>query len=109
MSNIDILTIIWGIISILFFALSLFHFWLSTKALPEFEITQVSGMGGDISVTRGGRSVSVFQAIDDVQNEIHTFVGSYNKATKNMNLIQGFGYLVAFVTALIALYLTVDC
>ena len=76
------ITILWGIFATVFFILAVYHFWMAKKPITNFEIIQVSGRGSDI--TPGG--VSVFEVIDQVQENIHAFVDTFNSANQKINL-----------------------
>jgi len=97
------ITILWGIFATVFFILAVYHFWMAKKPITNFEIIQVSGRGSGIIA--GG--VSVFRVIDQVQENIHTFVNTFNSANRKINLIASGGYYIACLTSIMSFNLTV--
>ena len=97
------ITILWLIFTLLFLILGIFHFVQAKKKMPKFELPKRPGDGqGGVRVL----GADIDQLTKDLANSFNTHIESLNKSNKRMNVIQGFGYVLASITALVSMCLT---
>ena len=97
------LVIIWGIIAFIFFILAIYHFNRARKNITHIDIVP-SGRGG-ANIIMG--NINIRQTLNQFQTQMNNFIDDFNSTNNKINIIQGIGYLVAFITALVSFYLTI--
>lgn len=90
------ISLIWLIFSFIFLILSTFHFYISFKNIktPENIPAHLKSVNG----------VSI--GIAEFISYFREYINDVNKSNKLINIIQGFGYLVAFATSVYSYYLS---
>ena len=91
----DMRTIFWGIISLIFLTLVVLHSIWSTHKLSPL---QFKGKVGRIQ----GLPLGIKEATEDVND----FIDRFNKHNKEMNIAQLLGYLAAFGAAVASAIIT---
>jgi len=89
------LTIFWGIISLIFLTLAILH---SIWSLHKFSPLRSKGKVGKIM----GLPLGINEAVEDIND----FINRFNKHSKRMNIAQFWGYLAAFGAALASFILS---
>jgi hypothetical protein len=90
-----IVTIIWGIISIIYLILAIFQFIWSRVKFPPLQFK------GKIAKING-----IPLGIGDAVTDINKFIDRFNEHNKRMNMAQFYGFLAAFIVALISLVIS---
>jgi hypothetical protein len=96
------ISILWLIFALLFLSFAIFHFRQARKHMPYFQLTKRPG-AGTVRVC----SMDIDQPIIDLSNDLNSYIAEFNRSNKIINIIQGIGYLSAFFTALLSMYLTI--
>jgi len=100
----ETISILWLIFTLLFLALSIFHFVQARKKIPNYEQQRRPGANqGSVSIL--GEDID--QQTANLANGLNTHIKELNNSNKKINIIQGIGYLLAFLTALFSMYLTI--
>jgi hypothetical protein len=94
---------IWLGFAVVFAALGSYHFWASTQATPPFDfqpspITQIPGL--QITMQIAG----IDQPIKDFTKQFNAYLARQNSRTTLSNIASAWGYVVAFVAALLAFF-----
>lgn len=104
------ITILWAIFSIMFFGLTLVSFKISKRKenqikLPKYYETK---FGGKPAKNTNRLTLSSYDKYINYSNEeINKFITNFNKNNKIMNQIQMIGYMVACITSIVSLRLTI--
>jgi len=94
---------IWLGFAVVFAALGSYHFWAATQATPPFEfhprsITQIPGL--QITMQIAG----IDQPIRDFTKEFNAYLQKQNSRTTLANIATAWGYVVAFLAALLCFF-----
>jgi hypothetical protein len=94
---------IWLGFAVVFASLGGYHFWVSTQATPPFEfqtrpITQIPGL--QITMQIAG----IDQPIQDFTKEFNAYLRRQNSGATISNIVSAWGYVVAFLAALLAFF-----
>lgn len=104
------ITILWAIFSIMFFGLALFSFKMSKQKENQIKLPEYyeAKFGGKLAENTNRLMLSsVDKYINDFNEKINKFVTNFNRYNKKMNKIQMMGYLVACITSIVSLGLTI--
>lgn len=95
------LSIIWGIFTIIFFALGYYQWKIAGKSIKHLQIKQhmPEGMKGQV----------IIMGVDFTEfvNNFNSHIDYYNQTSKNQNKTQAIGYWVASATAIFSLILSI--
>jgi hypothetical protein len=96
---------IWLAFALIFIALAAYHFYLTTQSVPSFKIvprplTQVPGL--QLNLQFAGADLD--QPIRDFVAEFNAYVVNQNVSSRTTNLVSGWGYVLAFLTAVLSFF-----
>jgi len=94
---------IWLGFAVVFAALGSYHFWAANQTTPPFEfqsrpITQIPGL--QITMQIAG----IDQPIRDFTKEFNAYLQKQNSRATLSNIASGWGYVVAFLAALLCFF-----
>lgn len=96
------LVITWALICVIFLGLAIFHLVLARGKIKKLEATKLLKSGVSIAVL--GQSLD--KPMENLVEQLNTFVDDLNKSNRKVNRVQVLGYFLGFVTALISFVLT---
>jgi len=103
------LWIVWLIFALLFLVLAYFHWRASKKTIPSFQISkrpyQLPSSGMKVTVQVAGADLD--KPLEDFVGDFNSYLDHYNKSSCRQNIIQAFGYLLASLTAIFSIFLTI--
>ena len=96
------ITFVWIVFSILFLSLAICHLFAAQQEMPHFEAKPTRGVAqiGRLPVAKSGFKKFI--------PEMNSFIDEQNESTSNQNYLSAFGYGLAFITAILSAFLTVD-
>ena len=97
-----LITVLWGIFALLFLGLAIFHWRASLQAMPHFDAKPTSGIGtiDGVQIARSGFKTFI--------PEMNSFIDEQNESSRKQNVMAAIGYLLACITAILSVVLTVD-
>jgi hypothetical protein len=96
------LWLLWLLFALIFFLLTIFHVYESTRSIPHFRLKDRPG--ADIgSMTILGADID--EPARQFQDELNSFLDEYNGASRKQNLLQAFGYILAVITSVVSMIL----
>jgi hypothetical protein len=95
------ITIFWAILTILFLTLGVFHIFAAYQTIQPFQI-KAKGSVGAIN------GMPVHTGFKNFVSDFNLYIDNYNKSNRCQNLLTSFGYLLASLTALVSMFLTID-
>jgi hypothetical protein len=98
--NVMWLSIIWGVLAIVFLALGCFQWKMAGKSIAHLKIQQYIMEGLEITVNMAGVD------FNELISHFNNYIDYYNKTSKSQNKTQAIGYWVASLTALLSLVVT---
>ena len=100
---------IWLIFTLLFFLLAVYHWRLSKKNFPIFQLPEIPHWRptSGIPVNTGLADEDIMRAFSNFRDGFNSYIKDYNESSRSQNRLQAFGYLVATLTAILSLSLTI--
>lgn len=99
------LTILWGIITTVFFLLAWFHIKMMRKKIRKFKAPTLA----DIRFGKDAEKLPISfwdKPLQELQKQLNKFVDNFNEDNKLIHLAQACGYIAAFLTSAVSLLLT---
>ncbi len=100
---------IWLFFALLFSLLSYYHWRLSKKIFPLFQLPEIPYWRptSGIPVNTGIADEDIKRAFDNFRDGFNSYIKDYNESSRRQNRLQAFGYLVATFIAILSLSLTI--
>ncbi len=101
----ELLTILWGIFTIIFFLLAIFHILMMRKEIKHFKTPTLT----EIKFGEDAKKLPMSfwdKPLQALQKQINDFFDDFNRDNKRIHFISACGYLAAALTAGISLLLT---
>lgn len=97
-----LITALWIIFAGLFLALAIFHWHAALQSMPHFEAKPTSGIGRieGIPIAKSGFETFI--------PEFNSFINRQNASSRQQNIFAVIGYILAFVTAVLSAFLTIE-
>ncbi len=95
------ITIIWVIFTILFFTFGVIHIIAAYQSIQPFEV-KAKGSVGKIM------GVPVNTGLENFVADFNAYIAKQNNSNRFQNWLAGIGYLLASLTALISMFLTIE-
>ena len=95
----------WLILTILYFGLSMYHFYLSRQRIPPFRVTERwVPKGFTLEFKISGEDVD--KPVQDFVSDFNAHIDYSNKKTRIQNIATAIGYFGASIAALFSVILT---
>jgi hypothetical protein len=103
------LWIIWLIFALLFLVLSYYHWRTSNKNLSPFQmkVRPLSQPDSPIRATIKIGGTDIDAPLNAFIGDFNSYLDGYNKASRRQNRIQACGYLLASLTAIYSIVITI--
>jgi hypothetical protein len=103
------LWVIWLIFTISFLVLACFHWRASKKIIPPFQMSKrpynLPSSGVQVTINVAGADID--KPLEDFVGDFNSYLNYYNKSFRRQNRIQALGYLLASLTAVVSIFLTI--
>jgi len=103
------LWVIWLIFALLFFYLAYYHWRESKKCFPLFHLPEIPYWKPTrgTPVNTGILDSDIKKAFDNFGDGFNSYINEFNKSAHRQNVMQSGGYLLASLTAIFSIFLTI--
>jgi len=100
---------IWIFFILLFFLLALYHWRLSKKIIPPFQLPEIPYWEptSGVPINTGIADADIKEAFDNFRDGFNSYIKDYNESSHRQNMAQAIGYLAATLVAILSLFLTI--
>ncbi len=101
--------IIWVFFALSFVLLAYYHWRLSKKNFPSFQLPEIPYWKPTkgVPVNTGIADEDIKKAFDNFRDGFNSYIKDYNESSGRQNRAQAFGYLIAFFVAIFSLFITI--
>ena len=80
---------------------------MATMKIKHFKILRLTGEQDGVNIEVNVGRGSIDRPTEELERQINNFVDNFNTTNKKTNYAQGTGYIIAFLTSVISLFLTI--
>jgi len=105
--GINILALLWGIITIIFVLLAIIYYLLMKKVFPQFNAPTPEQLRFGVEGAQRLEHVHIFsQSLQIFQTQVNEFINKYNNDNRLKSKANALGYVVAAITSAIGFVLS---
>jgi hypothetical protein len=97
------LAAIWFVFALIFSGLGVYHFGAASASISQFNIEDMQYGKGSVELEKPSTGVDIEARLRKFYVDLNKYITTYNKSTRQQNVIAGIGYIVAAVTAIFAM------
>jgi hypothetical protein len=97
------LAAIWFVFALIFSGLGVYHFGAASASISQFNIEDMQYRKGSVELEKPSTGVDIETRLRKFYVDLNKYITTYNKSTRQQNVIAGIGYIVAAVTAIFAM------